>query len=238
VAKRIAIVQSSYIPWKGYFDLIASVDEFVLYDDAQYTKRDWRNRNRIKTRQGPLWLTIPVVVKGRFDQRVCDTMASECQWPEKHWRSIRTHYSRAPCFSAYGTQLEELFLGTTSRRLSDINYRFLAGLSRMLGIDTRFSWSMDYKLGADRTGKLVSICHQAGATEYISGPSARSYLDEQQFADVGIAVSYADYSAYPEYAQLYPPFDHYVSIIDLLVHTGSSAVQFMQSVSCRRDTAS
>jgi len=231
VAKRIAIVQSSYIPWKGYFDLIASVDEFVLYDDAQYTKRDWRNRNRIKTPQGLLWLTIPVVVKGRFEQRICDTVVSEPDWPDKHWRSVRAHYSRAPYFSQYAARLEELFLGTTSDRLSDINRRFLLGLCGMLGITTPFTWSMDYRLDADRTGRIVSICRQAGATEYLSGPSARSYLDERQFADAGIGVTYADYSFYPEYTQLYPPFEHSVSVIDLLVHTGSSARRFTQSVS-------
>jgi hypothetical protein len=231
LSKRIAIVQSSYIPWKGYFDLIASCDEFVLYDDAQYTKRDWRNRNRIKTPQGPLWLTIPVVVKGRFDQRVCDTVVSDSTWPEKHWRSIRAHYSRAPCFTEVAARLEELFLGSSSDRLSDINRRFLVALCGMLGITTRLTWSMDYNLESGRTRKIAGICRQAGATEYISGPSARSYLDERQFADAGIAVTYADYSAYPEYTQLYPPFDHYVSVIDLLVHLGADAPQFMQSVS-------
>ena len=100
MSKRIAIVQSSYIPWKGYFDLIAAVDEFVLLDDVQYTKRDWRNRNRIKSSSGPVWLTIPVVVSGRFEQRVCDVLVSDGRWNEKHWRSIRASYARAPYFRA------------------------------------------------------------------------------------------------------------------------------------------
>lgn len=227
MAKRIAIVQSNYIPWKGYFDLIASVDEFVLYDDAQYTKRDWRNRNRIKTPRGPLWLTIPVTVKGRFDQLVRETRAANMDWAAKHWRSIRASYARAPFFSRYSTALEELFLGAQDASLSAINHRFITGLCRLLGIETRLSWSMAYTLEAERTARLAGICRQARASEYLSGPAARAYLDEQQFRNAGIAVIYADYGGYREYPQLYPPFDHYVSVIDLLMHTGPDALMHL-----------
>lgn len=225
--KRIAIVQSSYLPWKGYFDLIASVDEFVLYDEAQYTRRDWRNRNRIKTPHGPIWLTVPVVVKGRFEQRVCDTCLAGTRWAEKHWRSIRASYARAPFFKAYQPVLEEMFLGASGDRLSAINHRFITGLCGLLGIAAPLTWSMDYTLEGDRTARLVGICSQAGASEYLSGPTGRVYLDEQQFRDAGIAVTYADYSGYPEYPQLYPPFDHAVSVIDLLVHTGPEARRYL-----------
>jgi len=227
VPKRIAIVQSSYIPWKGYFDLIASVDEFVLYDDAQYTRRDWRNRNRIKTPHGILWLTIPVNVKGRYYQRVRDTMVSEPGWAEKHWRSIRASYSRAPYFRTYATALEELFLGTTEQRLSDVNYRFLSRLCGLLGLRTRLTWSMDYPHDGDATERLVAMCKAAGATTYLSGPSARSYIEAERFTEAGIALEYTDYTGYPEYSQLYPPFEHTVSVIDLLVHTGPEALRFM-----------
>lgn len=227
VSKRIAIVQSSYIPWKGYFDLIASVDEFVLYDDAQYTKRDWRNRNRIKTRNGLIWLTVPVIVKGRFVQRVRDTVISDRRWAERHWRSIRASYARAPFFALYRPTLEELFLGATDERLSAVNCRLLTGLCQLLGIKTRLTWSMDYALAEGRNARLISICRQTGATEYLSGPTARAYVDEQQFQEAGISVSYADYSGYPEYPQLYPPFEHHVSIVDVLVHTGPDARRFM-----------
>jgi hypothetical protein len=229
VSKRVAILQSSYIPWKGYFDLIAAVDEFVLYDDAQYTKRDWRNRNRIKTPHGLLWLTVPVLVKGRFEQRVRDTVVSDLGWAAKHWRTIRASYARAPCFGQYEAPLEELFLGSVDDHLSAVNFRFLSGLCRLLGLTTRLTWSMDYVLAPDRTARLVGICRQAGATEYLSGPAARSYLDERQFRDAGIAVTYADYTGYPEYPQLHPPFEHHVSVIDLLVHTGAEARRFMRA---------
>jgi hypothetical protein len=227
VPKRIAIVQSSYIPWKGYFDLIASVDEFVLYDDAQFTKRDWRNRNRIKTPHGLLWLTVPVVVKGRFQQSVRETQVTDVRWTGKHWRSIRASYARAPFFEHYQAALEELFLGAVDHRLSAINHRFLIGLCRLLGIETRLTWSMDYEPQGSSTASLVGICLKAGANEYLSGPSARAYLDEQQFQEAGIAVTYADYTGYAEYPQLHPPFVHGVSVIDLIVHTGPDARRFM-----------
>jgi hypothetical protein len=228
LSKRIAIVQSSYIPWKGYFDLIASVDEFVLFDDVQYTKRDWRNRNRIKTPNGPLWLSIPVEVKGRFEQRICETHIADRQWAEKHWRSVRASYARAPFFRQYEAELECLFREAAHDRLSAANHACIAGLCRMLGIDTPLTWSMDYAAEGDRTGRLVSICRQAGASEYLSGPAARAYLDEEQFRAAGIGVVFADYSKYPEYPQLYPPFDHFVSVIDLLVHAGPDARAFMK----------
>ena len=227
VAKRVAIVQSSYIPWKGYFDLIASADEFVLLDEVQYTKRDWRSRNRIKTANGPLWLSVPVEVKGRYEQRMCDTRVADRQWAEKHWRTIRASYARAPHFRRYQDELECLFTDALHDRLSDVNHALIAGLCRILGIGTPLTWSMDYKAEGDRTGRLVSICRQAGATEYLSGPAAKTYIDEAQFSAAGITVMYADYSRYPEYPQLYPPFDHHVTVIDLLVHTGSEARTFM-----------
>jgi hypothetical protein len=232
-AKRVAIVQSSYIPWKGYFDLIASVDEFVLYDDAQFTRRDWRNRNQIKTPSGPRWLTIPVLAKGRFEQRVRDTVVSDPHWPQRHWRSIQANYARAPHFPAYRDALEGLWLGSEEERLSLINHRLLSGLCSLLGIRARFSWSMDYTLEDERTARLVGICRQAGATTYVTGPSARAYLDERKFHDAGIVVEYADYAGYPEYAQLYPPFLHQVSVVDLLVHTGPDARRYMRWGSSR-----
>jgi hypothetical protein len=228
VAKTVAILQSSYIPWKGYFDLIRRVDEFILYDDVQYTRRDWRNRNRIKTANGPLWLTIPVEVKGRYDQAIKDTLISEPQWNVRHWRTIQSTYARAPYFVEYKTALEALFLGCSAQRLSDINYRFIAGLCSLLSITTRISWSMDYQLVDGRTERLVALCRQAGATEYVSGPAARAYIDDSLFERAGIGLSYMDYSGYPEYTQLYPPFDHFVSVLDLLVHTGAEAAMYMQ----------
>jgi hypothetical protein len=229
-AKRVAIVQSNYIPWKGYFDLVASVDELVLYDDVQYTRRDWRNRNRIKTAHGLRWLTIPVATRGRYEQRIDETEVSDPDWASGHWSTIKHSYARAPCFEAFGQTLEDLYLGTEDALLSRINERFLRAICGLLGIDTPITRSEGHAASAGRTGRLVALCQRAGATQYVSGPAAKDYLEEEQFADAGIAVSYFDYAGYPEYPQLYPPFEHRVSIVDLLLHTGAKAPRFMKCV--------
>src|SRR5215204_4466106 len=108
--KKVAIVQSNYIPWKGYFDLINLVDEFILFDDMQYTRRDWRNRNIIKTSAGPKWLTIPVAVKGNYFQSIQDTTISDPRWARKHWESIVHSYAKAKSFAMYRDVFEALYL--------------------------------------------------------------------------------------------------------------------------------
>ncbi len=136
MAKSVAIVQSNYIPWRGYFDLINSVDEFILYDDVQYTIRDWRNRNIIKTAQGPKWLTIPVEVKGKYHQKIKDTAISDPGWARKHWATIVHSYSRAPYFAKYRELFENLYLGSEDKMLSGINHRFLSAICLLLEIGT------------------------------------------------------------------------------------------------------
>lgn len=220
--KRAAILQSSYIPWKGYFDLIRKVDELILYDDVSYSKNDWRNRNRIKTRTGPLWLTIPVLATGRFGQRIRDVEIGDRRWTAKHWKSIQTHYARAPFFSEVAPVLRDLYERAEGQiSLSVVNEMFLEALCDLLDIGTRITRSEDYELQGDRTERLVHLCEQAGASEYLSGPAAQSYLDEKEFASRGIAVRWMDYAGYPEYGQLFcPPFVHEVSVIDLLLNEG------------------
>jgi len=227
VSKRVAIVQSNYIPWKGYFDMMASVDEFVLFDDAQYTRRDWRNRNRIKTREGPQWLTIPVEVSGRYLQPIRETRISDPGWHVRHWRTIVHCYARAPHFREFGPQLARLYEGATDPLLSHVNRHLLDGIRRLLNITTRLSWSMDYELREGKTERLVHICSQLGASTYLSGPSARGYLDEAQFREAGIELRWMDYSGYPEYSQLFAPFAHDVSIIDLILNTGAEARNYL-----------
>ena len=156
--KRVAILQSSYIPWKGYFDLIRQVDEFILYDDAQFTKRDWRNRNQIKTKDGVLWLTIPVHVKGLFTQAIKDVVISDPTWGDKHFKSIAAAYARAPYFREYRDMIEGLYRDSTSPRLSDVNRRFIEAFADLLGIRTKLSWSMDYALPEGRVERLVALC--------------------------------------------------------------------------------
>ena len=227
--KRVAIVQSSYIPWKGYFDLINSVDEFVLFDDVQYTRRDWRNRNRIKTPSGPAWLSIPVSSKGQFEEPIREIDVDGHDWAVRHWRTLRANYARAPHFRAYAPILEQLYLGCAEPRLSGVNRRFLSAVCDILGIRTTLSWSWNYRIDAGKTHRLVSICRQAGADVYVSGPSAASYLEPQLFHDAGIRLVYFDYSAYPEYPQLFPPFEHRVSVLDLILNAGPESPRYMLS---------
>ncbi|WP_175753080.1 WbqC family protein [Burkholderia ambifaria] len=221
--KRVAIVQSNYIPWKGYFDLIAATDEFILYDDAQYTRRDWRNRNQIKTPQGVQWLTVPVRVKGRYHQSIRETEIDGTEWAEQHWTRLRQNYARAPHFARYAPELEALYLHGRHDTLSALNLAMLTWVNRQLGIATRMSSSSDYTLEGDRTDKLLNLCLQAGATEYLSGPAARDYLDESRFAAAQVAVRWFDYPAYPPYAQLWGEFVHGVTVLDVLFHCGPDA---------------
>jgi hypothetical protein len=227
--KKVAILQSNYIPWKGYFDLINLVDEFILYDDVQYTRRDWRNRNRIKTANGSAWLTIPVEVKDKFKQKIKDTKISDRDWGQKHWKTIVQNYSRANFFNEYKEILEPLFRDSKEIFLSHINHKFLTELNRILGISTKITWSMDYAASGGKAERIVNLCEEAGGKEYLSGPKAKAYLVDDLFRQRGITLTYMDYSGYKEYDQFFPPFDHQVSIIDLLFHLGPKAQKFMKS---------
>lgn len=225
--KSIAILQSSYVPWKGYFDIIGLVDEFILYDDASYSKNDWRNRNRIKTRNGPVWLTIPVLATGRFGQPIQEVEIGDPRWATKHWKTIQAHYARARHFGELAPVLGNLYERAAGERLlSRVNEIFLRALCELMGIGTRITRTSDYELRGDRTERLVHLCEQAGAQEYLSGPAAKAYLDTQGFAARGIAVRWMDYSGYPEHAQLFsPPFIHEVSILDLLLNEGAAGAK-------------
>jgi len=227
--KTLAIIQSNYIPWKGYFDLINRADEIILFDDMQYTKRDWRNRNRIKSANGLQWLTIPVETKGNFQQKIKDTKVSDSSWKHKHWASIVHCYARSRFFQKHKETFEKLYLNNSDTYLSEVNYRFLITICKLLGITTIISWSMDFRLAAGKSERLIDLCQQVGADHYISGPSAKGYIDEKLF-DIGrVKISYMDYSGYLEYNQLFPPFTHFVSILDLIFNEGPNAPHFMKT---------
>jgi hypothetical protein len=220
---RLAIIQSAYVPWKGFFDLIGRCDAYVVFDSAQYVKRHWHNRNIIKTASGPQWLTIPVVTKGRFDQPIHD-VEIEKPWADKHWRALESAYGKAPCFDAVAPQVRGLYdAADRATTLSLVNAIFLTGICEMLGITTRISDDRQYPADGRKTERLVAIAKQAGATAYLSGPSARDYLEESQFAAAGIAVEWMAYEGYPRYPQLHGGFDDHVSILDVLFHTGPDA---------------
>ncbi|QLA15808.1 WbqC family protein [Desulfolutivibrio sulfoxidireducens] len=223
--KKIAVLQSNYIPWKGYFDIIGMVDEFILYDEVQYTTNDWRNRNRIKTPSGPVWLTIPVLHNRRFGQRIDEARVSDRRWPKKHCQSLLTYYSKAPFFKVLFPSLEAVYASCADEeRLSAINRAFLQWVCDALGMVTRIRSSLDYPSDGDRNERLVALCKLAGAGAYLSGPAARQYLDVAMFRENSIAVRWMDYSGYPEYPQLHGPvFRHDVTVLDLLFNVGPEA---------------
>ena len=231
-SKKVAILQSNYLPWRGYFDLIASVDEFIIYDDMQYTKNDWRNRNRIRTAHGTQWLTVPVR-RNTLQQRIRDTQVMDRRWAARHWRTLSQAYARAPHFEFGRSLLAALYTEAASLEcLSDINLLFLAAICKQLGIRTRISRSSDYAYDptADRTARLVQMLQAVGGTGYLSGPAARQYLAEQQMAAAGIGVQWMSYSGYPEYPQVHGvPFEPAVSIVDLLFNTGPAAAQYIRA---------
>lgn len=226
--KKVAIVQSNYIPWKGYFDLIGAVDEFILFDSVQYTRRDWRNRNLVKAPQGLRWLTVPVQVKGRYLQKINETRVSGTGWRHKHWAALCQNYRKARFFSAYAERIEALYLGLDETLLSRINHAFIVAVCEMLGIPTRISWDSDYPLVEGRTERLIALCRAAGAGHYLSGPAARSYLDAALFERAGIVLEYMDYSGYPEYPQLFGTFEHRVTVLDLIFNVGPCAPRYMK----------
>ena len=227
--KSCIITQSNYIPWKGYFDSINQVDIFVIYDDMQYTKRDWRNRNYIKTPQGLKWLSIPVEVSGKFHQKINETLISDKSWNRSHWESIKQNYKDAPCFKDNKDWLENLYMTCNFDRLTDVNEFFIKEIGTYLGIITEYRRSEEFELCEDRTQKMVDICVELGATQYYTGPNAKQYIEEDKFLLNGVKLNYFDYSGYQEYAQLYDGFEHGVSIIDMILNLGKETTQYMKS---------
>lgn len=228
--KKVAILQSNYIPWKGYFDIINLVDEFILYDDMQYTRRDWRNRNQIKTVDGVKWLTISVETKGKFFQKINETKISNPKWAQEHWKTISLNYAKAPYFKTYAPLFEELYKKAGEMEyLSHVNHLFLTEICKLLGITTKITWSSDYTLVDGKTERLAGLVKSAGGEYYLSGPAARDYIVDEVFEEAGIELEYMDYDGYPEYPQLHGDYKCHVSILDLIFMTGPDAPKYMKS---------
>ena len=222
-----AILQSNYIPWRGYFDLINDVDLFVFYDEVKYTKSDWRNRNIIYTKDGLKWLTLSC---GRdFKLKINEVKISvDKNWQEEHYKNICDTYSGTPYFHKIVPFLEHVYIDSNWEYLSDLNQFIIRHIAReILGINTTFANSMDYFSTGQKNEKLLSLIRSTGATHYLSGPTAKDYLDETAFNNEGITVHWKDYSGYPSYRQTREPFEGGVSIIDLLANTGDDAPYYI-----------
>lgn len=219
--KKLAILQSNYIPWKGYFDLINSVDEFIILDSVQYTKRDWRNRNYIKTPNGLKWITIPLKQKGCFFDNIDSIEVVSDSWINSHLSLVKQNYIKSPFYDEVIAFLEEVYLECRSLiKLSDINLLFIKKFSSILNISTTIRDSSEFDVSSDRNLRLLDICKATETTHYVSGPAARAYLDENLFNANGVNVEWMSYEGYPIYNQQFGEFVHGVSIIDLFFNVG------------------
>ena len=233
MARTIVVTQSNYLPWRGWFDMLRQADGLVLLDSVQFTRRDWRNRNRIKTAQGPIWLTVPVEAKGRYDQAVDETRISDYGWAEAHLRSIALAYARAPHAPAVLPWLQEQLRAVAAEPLlTRVNETLIRALCLRLGLGLPITRDGDLLPraelpGLDPSERLAALAAAMGATRYVSGPAAQAYLDPAPFARRGIAVAWMDYSGYPEYPQLYGAFAPAVSVVDLLLNLGDDAPRYL-----------
>jgi hypothetical protein len=227
---KVVILQPSYIPWRGYFHQVAWADLFVFYDDVKYDKNGWRNRNRVKTRAGTQWMTIPVLTRGvESNQTPINQVQVDWSkdWNRVHWNTLLANYARAPFFDAYAPQLKEIYQ-QHPELLADFTIDLTIWLARELGISrTRFLRSSEIPgITGQKTDRLIQILSCLGATQYLSGPSARDYIEQEKFIDAGIQLEYVAYQ-YPEYPQMYPPYDPQVTSLDLLFMTGKDALQYI-----------
>src|SRR5574338_241489 len=220
--KDVVILQSNYIPWKGYFDLIHDADLFIFYDDLQYTKNDWRNRNKIKAASGAEWITIPA--GSDTNRLICEVELKDPTWQQKHWKTLLQNYRNCPHFERYQSFFEDFYRGRRWANLSDMNQRLIRHIAtEFLGIRTEFQDSRVFNLSGQKQDRLLELVSKVGTERYISGPAAKSYIESARFEEAGIELVWKDYSGYPEYPQRFPPFEHGVSILDLLFNVGPDA---------------
>jgi hypothetical protein len=226
---RVVINQPNYVPWHGYFDLIDDADLFFFHDDVKYTKQDWRNRNRIKTRGGVAWLTVPVV-KAPTNTLIKDVLINYAEaWPATHQRMIIDAYGKSVYFKKYA---EDFFaiLEKHHERLVDLNIETTRFFMKVLGITTPTRLVSGLNLSGNKTGKLIGIMQGCKGTEYLSGPAAKAYIEEDKFADAGISLTWKNYD-YAPYPQLWGEFEPQVSVLDLLFNCGPEARRYLKSTS-------
>jgi len=224
-----AIMQPTYLPWIGYFDLMDQVDLFVLLDSVQYEKRSWQSRNRVKGSRGPIWLTVPVKTRGRFEQKICEVEIDNTQpWAEKHWLTLERNYRPAPYWSSFAKFLESSY-HTRWERLVDLNLHFIGWMAAEFGITTPFVRSSELKVEGKRVDLLLKLCRAVGATAYISPVGSAEYIEtDNRFAEAGIELRYQHYE-HPHYRQRFGEFISHLSAVDLLLNEGEQAGAIMRS---------
>jgi len=223
---RVGILQPGYLPWLGFFEQVHRCDIFVFYDDVQFDKNSWRNRNRIKTPDGPLWLTVPVSHRGHTSQTLLETKIAENErWPRKHLNSLKTHYGKAPYWDRYSEGLTEIY-GQEWALLVDLDIALTMYLLQELGIATRILRSSELGIAGDKTDRLVAICSALKADTFYEGAAGRDYIEAEKFDRAGIALEYQDYQ-HPIYPQLYGEFIPYLSVIDLMFNCGEESLKIL-----------
>lgn len=220
--KTVVALQSNYLPWKGYFDLIHDAQLFIFYDDLQYTIRDWRNRNKIKASGGCEWVTVPA--GSDRNRLICEVELTDASWQQKHWKTLQQNYRATPYFERYQEFFEHFYLDRPWIGLSQMNQYLIKHIAKeFLGIRTEFMNSSEFVLLGQKQDRLLDLVTQAGADRYISGPAARDYIEPHRFEEAGVELLWKDYSGYPVYPQRFPPFEHGVSVLDLLFNVGPNA---------------
>lgn len=214
--RKVVVTQPNYLPWRGHFALLSEADVIVFLDDVQFTKRDWRNRNIIVSREGTQWLSIPVESKGRFKQTIRETRINDPEWKKRHWRTLKFTYERCAGWTSFADLFGEYYSAPTSPFLVDELLMSLDLCCRALGIRTQVQLGSELPGSVDPTRRLIEKVSAVDGSRYLSGPSARRYLDEVQFKRSGIEVCWYEYPQFRPYRQLQEGFTEHVSIADLL----------------------
>lgn len=223
---RVGILQPGYLPWLGFFEQVYRSDVFVLYDDVQFDKNSWRNRNRIKTPDGPLWLTVPVSHRGHTSQTLLETrIAENNRWSRKHFTTLKTYYGKAPYWHRYSEGLAKIYERKWAF-LVDLDIALTTYLLGELGITTPILRSSELGIAGEKTDRLIAICNALEADVFYEGAAGRAYIETEKFDRAGISLEFQDYQ-HPVYPQLYGAFIPYLSVIDLMCNCGEESLPIL-----------
>lgn len=215
----VSIHQPQFLPWLGYFDKIYKSDAFVFLDNAQYKKNEYQNRNKIRSKNGTFWLTVPVIIKNRFGQKINEVEINNLvDWERKHIESIKQNYNKAKHFLEYKFFIDELY-SKKWNKLVDINTFTVLSILKILGIERQIYFELQLNITESKTDRLIEICKKLDADTYLSGIGAREYLEEEKFKNAGIKLVYQEF-IHPVYTQVYNGFEENLSIIDLIFNYG------------------